>query len=138
MCRTRLHRYQTRVFILTFISYTVYTMIRLPYSITKSTLHPDVITIDQPGWQPFNQDNGGFYLGALDSCFLLAYSIGLFFSGAIGNEHHQSIDLYSTDMACICTIGDHVNLKYFIGIGMIGSSIFVALFGAARVWNIHC
>jgi hypothetical protein len=66
----RVNRYRLSVFLLTFLSYAVYTATRLPYSITKSTLDPDDGTA---GWAPFDSDKGSFYLGALDATFLVSY-----------------------------------------------------------------
>jgi MFS family permease len=65
---------------------------------------------------PFNESNGGLYLGILDTLFLAAYAAGLFISGSIG---------------------DRVNLRWFMGLGMIGAGGAVVLFGFAEAWGIH-
>jgi len=109
--------YQAAIFFLTFLSYASYTLLRQCVPIVKSTLHPDPEKDpDEPGWAPFNGSNGGLYLGALDTTFLTAYAISLFFSGAIG---------------------DRVNLRYFMGLGLLGASAFVVLFGMGYFWAIH-
>lgn len=71
------------------------------------------------GPSPFvepNLVNGKVLLGTLDTTFLICYAAGLFVAGHIG---------------------DHVNLRWFLAMGMIGSGIFVASQGMAYFWNIH-
>lgn len=48
-CRSSIFA-QSRIFALTFLSYASYTLARLPASIAKSTLHPDNVTISDPGY----------------------------------------------------------------------------------------
>ena len=55
-------------------------------------------------------------LGQTDVAFLASYSIGMFFSGHIG---------------------DSMDLRVFLTYGMIGSGVFVCLFGMARAWERH-
>lgn len=141
---TRISKYKALAFALTFLSYMTYTATRLPYSITKSSLDPHVDdddndnsntnmtaiaprviqlssqlkdTTDEGGWSPFNdKDNGLLYLGILDTCFLASYAIFLFFSGHIG---------------------DRVDLRIFMSVGMLGAGASVLLFGMAKPWSIH-
>lgn len=109
---------QARVFFLTFLSYAIYSGTRQPFGITKSSLHPDSEKHpDEEGYAPFNdEDWGSTYLGACDTVFLSAYAIGLFVTGPMG---------------------DRVNLRMFLTVGMFGSGVFCVLFGLAPTLNIH-
>ncbi len=60
--------------------------------------------------------DGGVLLGLLDSVFLGCYTVGLFISGYIG---------------------DRMNLRVFLSIGMFGSSLCMFLMGLAYSWKIH-
>lgn len=51
-----------------------------------------------------------------DTVFLAAYAVGLFITGPLG---------------------DRVNLRHFLGIGMIGSGAFAFLFGSAVLMSMH-
>lgn len=74
-------------------------------------------SIPTKGWAPFNNPKvGKSLLGDLDLSFLGAYALGMFVSGHLG---------------------DRVDLRRFLTGGMLGSGVFVALFGAAYFWNIH-
>lgn len=68
------------------------------------------------GWAPFNGPDGPHRLGELDLSFLLAYSIGMYFSGHIG---------------------DTIDLRIFLTIGMLGSGIFVIFFGLGYFLDLH-
>ncbi|XP_065845815.1 glucose-6-phosphate exchanger SLC37A2-like [Oscarella lobularis] len=68
------------------------------------------------GWKPFDGDHSKVYLGSLDTSFLIAYAVAMFFSGHLG---------------------DRMNLRYFLMIGMLGSGLFTAALGFAQFWNIH-
>lgn len=69
------------------------------------------------GWAPFNNPSTGkSLLGDLDLAFLAFYALGMFVSGLLG---------------------DRVDLRYFLTIGMLASGMSVLLFGAAYFWNIH-
>lgn len=90
---------------------------RVPYSICKGALHPDPDDPDAgTGYAPFNTDDGAIYLGLLDSTFLGAYTVGLFISGILG---------------------DILDLRLFLTMGMLSTSGFLALFGVAGVLQIH-
>ncbi|XP_048471611.1 glucose-6-phosphate exchanger SLC37A2 isoform X2 [Rhincodon typus] len=54
--------------------------------------------------------------GALDNSFLIAYAIGMFFSGIFG---------------------ERLPLRYYLTVGMLLSGLFTALFGFGFYWNIH-
>ena len=96
----------------------MYHATRKPPSIVKSVLNPDSTQreLGRDGWEPFSGPDGNSLLGSIDVSFLAAYSIGMFFSGHIG---------------------DSMDLRKFLTIGMIGSGFFVCLFGMAYFWDIH-
>lgn len=130
--RQRFRRHQALVFVLTFLTYTCFHMSRKPYSIVKSTLHPPKYTAIHAhcykhekhvatGYPPFNQNGDGVHsgktlLGMLDSVFLSTYAVSMYFMGHIG---------------------DRVNLRWFLCIGMWASALFLFLFGFADAWGIH-
>eukprot|EP00250_Pteridium_aquilinum_P016777 c23288_g2_i1 orf=375-2480(-) len=68
------------------------------------------------GWAPFDTDKGTILLGEVDVAFLASYAIGMYFAGQLGDR--------------LCN-------RWFLTVGMIGSGIFVLLFGMAYWWNIH-
>jgi OPA family glycerol-3-phosphate transporter-like MFS transporter 1/2 len=114
----KLNYLKGRIFVLTFLAYAIYSAARQPFGITKSALNPDQ-TKDPgaTGFAPFNDSEwGSTYLGACDTVFLSAYAIGLFITGPLG---------------------DRVNLRWFLGFGMIGSGAFCFLFGAAALFSMH-
>eukprot|EP01018_Ginkgo_biloba_P035142 Gb_05694 [translate_table: standard] len=146
---SRLGTYRTSVLIVTFIAYACYHASRKPSSIVKSVLDPEssgnislnstnsnhrwplnLIFIKLPsnashqihlrstneGWAPFNGEYGTARLGEIDVAFLSMYSLGMYFSGHVG---------------------DRVDLRVFLTVGMVGSGMFVALFGMGYWWNIH-
>ena len=115
--KTRYRLYQSLAFGLTFLSYAFYHAGRQPYSTTRSALQPpDNSTWTTSGYAPFNTDDGGFYLGALDAVFLVAYAVGLFVAGPLG---------------------DRLNLRLFLGIGMLGSGACLALVGMYYYLHVH-
>ena len=112
------HQYRFSVLVITFLSYMMYHASRKPPSIVKSVLNP---TDEQrragvPGWAPFNGPDGNHLLGQTDVAFLAAYSIGMFFSGHIG---------------------DSMDLRVFLTYGMVGSGLFVCAFGFGQAWEQH-
>ncbi|XP_052208687.1 putative glycerol-3-phosphate transporter 4 [Diospyros lotus] len=133
--------YRYVVLLVTFIAYTGYHASRKPSSIVKSVLDPEhkKVNVVQPwpvgeffvkrqlvdtepngsrdeGWAPFNGKDGTLKLGESDLAFLACYSLGLYVAGHLG---------------------DTLDLRLFLTIGMIGSGIFVGLFGMGYFWNIH-
>jgi OPA family glycerol-3-phosphate transporter-like MFS transporter 1/2 len=100
--------YQTSVLIITFIAYACFHASRKPISIVKGVLKAE--------WTPFSGETATARLGEIDLAFLLVYSLGMYFAGHLG---------------------DRVNLRIFLTVGMIGSGTFVALFGMGYWWNIH-
>jgi OPA family glycerol-3-phosphate transporter-like MFS transporter 1/2 len=65
---------------------------------------------------PASITNGKILLGGCDTVYLIFYAIGLFVSGHIA---------------------DHMSLRIFLTIGMLGSGTFVALIGLAHAFAIH-
>ncbi|PNW74950.1 hypothetical protein CHLRE_12g503000v5 [Chlamydomonas reinhardtii] len=128
--------YKGSVLVLTFLCYMGYHAARKPPSIVKSVLRgsPPVIgkgrslladgglaiSVSDPttlnGWYPFNGDNGQTLLGQIDLAFLGTYAIGMFFAGHLG---------------------DRLDLRWFLTVGMIGSGIFTSLFGMGYFWDTH-
>ncbi|XP_046874003.1 glucose-6-phosphate exchanger SLC37A2 isoform X1 [Hypomesus transpacificus] len=124
--RDSCYRYYT--LFLTFIFYTSYHLSRKPISIVKSELHRNCSTVIRPAnlnitdnanwcdWVPFDKDNYQTLFGALDNSFLIAYAVGMFFSGIFG---------------------ERLSLRYYLSTGMILSGLFTSLFGLGFYWNIH-
>uniref|UniRef100_A0A4W6DH46 Glucose-6-phosphate exchanger SLC37A2 n=1 Tax=Lates calcarifer TaxID=8187 RepID=A0A4W6DH46_LATCA len=120
--------YRSFILFLTFIFYTAYHLSRKPISIVKSELHRNCSTVIRPvdlnitnnatwcDWAPFDQDNYQTLFGVLDNSFLVAYAIGMFFSGIFG---------------------ERLPLRYYLSAGMLMSGLFTALFGLGFYWNIH-
>lgn len=128
--------HQFFVLLLTFIAYCAFHASRKPPTIVKSVLGPEIQTRNatihasvlrsnsdpsqssEPaiGWPPFNGQRGPHRLGELDLAFLLAYSVGMYFAGHIG---------------------DSFDLRIFLTIGMVGSGILVISFGLGYFLNVH-
>ncbi|CAK7355864.1 unnamed protein product [Dovyalis caffra] len=132
--------HQAIVLIITFLAYTSYHAARKTTSIVKSTLDPQSSEVglkflpwrithsSEPvekkrlslilgdGWAPFNASDGTALLGELDLAFLAVYALGMYFSGHLG---------------------DRMNLRIFLTIGMVGSGIFTSLFGVGFWANVH-
>ncbi|KAK9075209.1 hypothetical protein SSX86_003530 [Deinandra increscens subsp. villosa] len=120
--------HQAIVLTITFLAYASYHAARKTTSIIKSSLDPQspensflqssktLSWLLGTGWAPFDGSNGTQLLGDLDLAFLFVYSIGMFFSGHIG---------------------DRMNLRIFLTIGMIGTGLFTSLFGIGYWANIH-
>ncbi|KAK6145637.1 hypothetical protein DH2020_022457 [Rehmannia glutinosa] len=112
--------YQAIVLIVTFFAYLTYHTTRKTTSIVKTALDPQSPdfnpTVLRAGWTPFNGPDGTELLGDLDVTFLFVYAIGMYFSGHIG---------------------DRMDLRIFLTIGMVGTGLFTALFGIGYWANIH-
>lgn len=133
--------HQFIVLIVTFFAYLTYHATRKTTSVVKSALDPQSPDVDlkspfswresyshklleRPsnsvvlgsGWAPFNGSNGTALLGELDVAFLFVYAMGMFFSGHVG---------------------DRMNLRIFLTIGMVGTGLFTSLFGVGYWANIH-
>ncbi|XP_046382490.1 glucose-6-phosphate exchanger SLC37A2 isoform X2 [Ischnura elegans] len=126
VCRVHgISGYRASVFVLTYLSYTGYHLSRKPISVVKNVLHQNCSSLTPPvgvndsnwcNWAPFDGSDGPALLGTLDSAFLFAYGIAMFFSGFVA---------------------ERVNLRYFLSLGMILSGIFIYLFGIAHSYGIH-
>lgn len=133
----RINTYRYVVLLITFIAYTCYHASRKPSSIVKSVLDPDPEKVkavrpwplgdlfvkrginggmNDEGWAPFNGSDGTSKLGEIDVAFLACYSLGMYVAGHLG---------------------DRLDLRLFLTTGMIGSGIFVGLFGMGYFWNVH-
>ncbi|KAJ7952576.1 putative Glycerol-3-phosphate transporter [Quillaja saponaria] len=134
--------YRYIVLLITFIAYTCYHASRKPSSIVKSVLDPqpkvhqnypwpmgrvfvekefvgdaaELSKSSNKGWAPFNGRDGTSKLGEIDVAFLACYSLGMYVAGHLG---------------------DTLDLRLFLTSGMIGSGIFVGLFGMGYFWNFH-
>uniref|UniRef100_A0A7N0VI47 Major facilitator superfamily (MFS) profile domain-containing protein n=1 Tax=Kalanchoe fedtschenkoi TaxID=63787 RepID=A0A7N0VI47_KALFE len=136
-----LSSYRYIVLLVTFIAYACYHASRKPSSIVKSVLDPDPKLHEEPmpwpvgnifvkrdraedkllkhkgkGWAPFNGKGGTSKLGEIDVAFLAFYSCGMYVAGHLG---------------------DNLDLRLFLTTGMIGSGIFVGLFGMGYFLNVH-
>lgn len=133
--------YRYVVLLVTFIAYACYHASRKPSSIVKSVLDPDPnepnrlypwpigeffinkesasngeYRVRDKGWAPFNGKDGTSKLGEIDVAFLACYSMGMYVAGHLG---------------------DSLDLRLFLTIGMIGSGFFVGLFGMGYFWDVH-
>lgn len=146
-----LKTYRYVILLVTFVAYTAYHASRKPSSIVKSVLDPDPLKDTKvglgrglglplpwpvgdvfikredfhgshrnrtkgEGWAPFNGTDGTSKLGEIDVAFLACYSMGMYVAGHLG---------------------DTLDLRLFLTTGMIGSGIFVGLFGMGYFWNVH-
>lgn len=93
--------------LLTFVAYASFHASRKPPSIVKSLLTT---------WAPFDGPTGPHRLGELDLAFLSAYAAGMYLSGHIG---------------------DRIDLRVFLTIGMMGSGFFTVLFGLGYFFDVH-
>ncbi|KAK8947531.1 putative glycerol-3-phosphate transporter 1 [Platanthera guangdongensis] len=120
---------QTLVLVLTFLSYASYHATRKTTSIVKSVLDPKtaelglspwpsphILRTHASGWAPFNTPSGTSMLGLIDLAFLSVYSLGMYFAGHLG---------------------DRLNLRFILTIGMLGTGLFTALFGVGYWLNVH-
>ncbi|KAJ8774423.1 hypothetical protein K2173_016869 [Erythroxylum novogranatense] len=135
-----LNTYRYIVLLITFVAYTCYHASRKPSSIVKSVLDPEAKHLHEypwpigsifvkdefrvrnkdrlksEGWYPFDGKDGTSKLGETDLAFLACYSMGMYVAGHLG---------------------DTLDLRLFLAFGMIGSGIFVGLFGMGYFWNVH-
>ncbi|XP_027843508.1 glucose-6-phosphate exchanger SLC37A2 isoform X4 [Aphis gossypii] len=123
--RENLYKYS--VLVLTFITYAAYHASRKPISVVKIVLYQNCSEATTPApinntdpdwcnWAPFNAENHSALFGTLDSAFLFAYAIAMFFSGIIA---------------------ERVNIRIFLTIGMLLSGTACSMFGLAHYYNIH-
>ncbi|KAL6911667.1 hypothetical protein ACP4OV_000472 [Aristida adscensionis] len=129
---------QALVLILTFFSYASYHAARKTTSVVKSVLDPktsnlgllncprclyldkchtsDSHRLHYGGWAPFDSRDGTALLGDIDLAFLSIYATGMFFVGHIG---------------------DRVDLRILLAVGMVGTGLFTAAFGVGYWLSIH-
>lgn len=134
--------HQAIVITVTFFAYASYHATRKTTSIVKSSLNPELSglglsssfyhwpvkpffrvnagsqnsAINGEGWAPFNGPDGSSVLGQIDLAFLSVYSLGMFFSGHLG---------------------DRLDLRVFLTIGMMGTGFLALLFGFGYWLRIH-
>ncbi|XP_010919536.1 putative glycerol-3-phosphate transporter 1 [Elaeis guineensis] len=130
--------YQAIVLVLTFLAYASYHVTRKTTSIVKSVLDPETSQLGfthwprshflrrglgaeqkpgiRGGWAPFDTSSGTAMLGEIDVAFLSVYSLGMYFAGHLG---------------------DRLDLRMLLTIGMIGTGLVTFLFGAGYWLNIH-
>ncbi|KAK9100467.1 hypothetical protein Scep_023897 [Stephania cephalantha] len=118
--------FQILVLFITFLSYASFHASRKPPSIVKSVLSPKLesnltklglnSTQFDTGWSPFDGLRGTHRLGELDLAFLSAYSIGMYFAGHVG---------------------DRIDLRLFLGFGMLGSGVCTVVFGLGYWFRVH-
>ncbi|KAF8379242.1 hypothetical protein HHK36_028674 [Tetracentron sinense] len=132
--------YQVIVLTVTFFAYASYHATRKTTSIVKSALDPqtsqvglgfspwprthflrssekrEVSWVLGNGWAPFNGSDGTSMLGEIDLAFLSVYSAGMYFAGHLG---------------------DRLDLRIFLTVGMVGTGLFTSLFGLGYWLNIH-
>ncbi|KAI5080065.1 hypothetical protein GOP47_0005544 [Adiantum capillus-veneris] len=135
------------VLLLTFVAYALFHASRKPLSIVKNALIADgnlpernitaalpmswplnLVFVVRPsssldsnhslqsGWPPFDGKQGPALLGQVDLAFLASYALSIFIAGHLG---------------------DRVCLRLLLSCGMVGSGIFVVLFGCGYWWNLH-
>uniref|UniRef100_A0A3Q3JB91 Glucose-6-phosphate exchanger SLC37A2 n=1 Tax=Monopterus albus TaxID=43700 RepID=A0A3Q3JB91_MONAL len=133
-------RYRGFILLLTFLIYTTYHLSRKPISIVKVTgtiqfqfsvfytvctglNAPCKMLSGAPSYEfgilsviSVDRKNYETLFGVLDNCFLVAYAIGMFFSGIFG---------------------ERLPLRYYLTAGMLMSGLFTSLFGLGFYWNIH-
>ncbi|GAB4832749.1 hypothetical protein Ancab_006766 [Ancistrocladus abbreviatus] len=118
--------HQTLVLIITFLAYASFHASRKPPSIVKSVLGPEILQMNtnldqdsasiEKGWPPFNGTRGTHRLGELDLAFLMTYAFGMYFAGHLG---------------------DRIDLRLFLAVGMFGSGVFTIGFGLGYWWDVH-
>ncbi|KAJ7358963.1 hypothetical protein OS493_019867 [Desmophyllum pertusum] len=120
------HREWTRhhllVFILTFLSYSCFHATRKAFSNVKDVMQKEwtnnSVAFDPPKlWEnrAFFKDehHAEVFLGAMDTTFLMAYAVGLYISGFLG---------------------DRFNLRKVLAFGMCSSAVMVFMFGTVSKW----
>ncbi|XP_005092267.1 sugar phosphate exchanger 3 isoform X2 [Aplysia californica] len=124
---TRRDSHKVSVFILTFFSYAFFHANRKAFSNVKTSTGrvwtPSFHNASEPELKPdylwnahhlFNsEDSAEQYQGILDTVFMLAYAVGLFLNGYVG---------------------DRVNMRILLTIGMASSSVMVFIFGCVCEW----
>uniref|UniRef100_A0A1D1XJD0 Putative glycerol-3-phosphate transporter 1 n=1 Tax=Anthurium amnicola TaxID=1678845 RepID=A0A1D1XJD0_9ARAE len=126
---------QALVLVLTFFAYASYHATRKTTSIVKSVLDPNSSQLGSSpwpttrflrtlrahpeqysGWAPFDGSDGTALLGEIDVAFLSVYALGMY---------------------CAGHLGDRLDLRVFLAVGMVGTGLFTSLFGAGYWLNVH-
>jgi len=124
---TRRDSHKLSVFVLTFFSYAFYHGTRKAFSNVKSSTGKVWTPQDQNASMPAispdniwnnhrlfdNEADAERFQGVLDTTFMLAYAVGLFLNGYIG---------------------DRVDMRVLLSIGMIGTATTVFIFGCLCEW----
>lgn len=119
--------YHLVTFCLTFFSYVLLHSSRKTFSNVKVSISAQWTPTLQNGssaafsppetWEDnhlfADEEQATLFLGALDSIFLFSYAVGLYLSGVIG---------------------DRVNLRYVLCVGLCGSAVVEFLFGTVTEW----
>ncbi|BFZ10746.1 hypothetical protein BsWGS_13785 [Bradybaena similaris] len=128
MVITRLDQHRCAVFLLTFLSYAFFHANRKAFSNVKASTGkvwtPSVHNESLPGIKPDeiwsshhlfdSAQSAEHFQGILDTSFMLAYALGLFLNGYIG---------------------DRVNMRILLTFGMAGTSVMVFIFGCVCEWT---
>ncbi|CAH3117869.1 unnamed protein product [Porites lobata] len=110
------------VFLLTFLSYSCFHATRKAFSNVKDSMQKEwtnhSVTLDpQQVWENrhffIDEQHAEVFLGAMDTTFLLAYAVGLYISGILG---------------------DRLNLTRVLAFGMCSSAVMVFMFGTVSKW----
>ncbi|XP_035807299.2 sugar phosphate exchanger 3 [Amphiprion ocellaris] len=126
-CLSQYTHHHLVAFLLTFFSYVLLHASRKTFSNVKVSIStqwtPSIQNDSAPAFSPSEtwEDNHLFadekqatlFLGALDSIFLFSYAVGLYLSGVIG---------------------DRVNLRYVLCVGLCGSAAVEFVFGTLTEW----
>nr|KAI8729687.1 sugar phosphate exchanger 3 isoform X2 [Biomphalaria glabrata] len=124
---TRTESHKTAVFFITFFSYAFFHANRKAFSNVKSsaaevwTPHNLTDRILEPRdlWYSHDMfesnDDAVKFEGVLDTAFMLAYAVGLFLNGYIG---------------------DRVNMRILLSVGMAATSVLVFIFGCVCEWTL--
>ncbi|XP_072963814.1 putative glycerol-3-phosphate transporter 1 [Typha angustifolia] len=107
--------YQSIVLVLTFIAYAMYHAARKASSIVKSVLDPQTSGVTD-GWAPFDTVDGTAMLGEIDMAFMSVYAFGMYFAGHLG---------------------DRLDVRILLSVGLLGTGVFTSLFGAGYWLNVH-
>lgn len=124
---TRVESHKAAVFVLTFFSYALFHANRkafsnvksstaavwTPHNITDRRLQPEDLWYSHDLFE--NEDDAEKFEGVLDTSFMMAYAVGLFLNGYIG---------------------DRVNMRILLAIGMGSTSVLVFIFGCVAEWTL--
>ncbi|KAK7488945.1 hypothetical protein BaRGS_00019902, partial [Batillaria attramentaria] len=121
--------YKIFILLFTFLCYASYHLSRKPFSVVKNVLHRNCskmhvdagITVPVNDstwcdWAPFDEGDYATMFGNLDVAFLSAYAVGMFFSGMLA---------------------ERINLRVYLGVGMILVGVATCMFGGGYFFNMH-